>query len=130
MSASDFLEDELLDQITKKGDYSPVAVYLALSTADPTDDASGLAEPSGGSYARLITAPANWDAASGGSVANAVDLSFIEATGDWGTITHFALYDAITEGNMLASGALSASKAVASGNTARFLAGTITITLG
>lgn len=130
MSASDFLEDKLLDHIVKKTAYTPTACYLGLSTADPLDDASGLAEPSGGSYARKVTADTDWDAASGGSITNATDLSFIEATGDWGTITHFAIFDAVTAGNLLASGALSASKAVTSGNTARFLAGTITITLG
>ena len=33
-------------------------------------------------------------------------IAFNAATGDWGLITHFALFDAATAGNMLAHGTL------------------------
>ena len=52
-SIADYLENELSDHVMGVGAYTPPAtVYLGLSTADPTDDASGLAEPSGNGYAR------------------------------------------------------------------------------
>jgi len=129
-SFGNYLEDELLDHVFMKGDYtSPTNIYVALSTADPTDDGSGLSEPSGGSYARESTAGGDWNAASGGSISNATDIVFTEATANWGTITHIALYDAASAGNMLAHGALDASKTVSTGDTFKIPAGDLTITL-
>ena len=129
MSFSNYLENEILDHIFKVGAFTqPTNIYVALSTADPTDDGSGLAEPSGNSYAR--TQMNSWDAASGGATANTSAITFPTASGSWGTITHFALFDASTDGNMLAHGALGTSKAIGDGDTAEFAAGAIDVTLG
>jgi len=128
-SFSDYLEDEVLDHVTGKGAYTSPTVYVALSTADPTDDASGMAEPSGDAYARVETSASDWDASSGGATANATAITFPEATGNWGTITHFALYDASTGGNMLMHGALDASRSITNGITPRFAIGELDITL-
>lgn len=125
-SLSDYLELELLDHCFVNGAYSPPeTVWLGLSTADPTDDGSGLAEPSGNGYARkAITFAA---AASRAIVQNA-DVTFDQATGSWGTIPHYAVFDAENSGNMLAHGALSTSKEVVSGNTPKVASGEVTIT--
>jgi len=128
-SFADYWENEILDHLFGKGSYTPPTIYVGLSTADPTDDSSGLAEPSGGSYTRVSTVGADWNVASGGAIANANDITFPEATGNWGTITHFALFDAASAGNMLAHGSLSASKAIGSGDTAKFAAGDLDVTL-
>jgi len=128
-SFADYWENEILDHIFGKGSYTPPTIYVGLSTADPTDDASGLAEPSGNAYARVTTAGADWNVASGGAIANANDITFPEATGSWGTITHFALFDAASAGNMLAHGALSVSKLISSEDTAKFAAGYLDATL-
>jgi len=129
-SFGNYLENELLDHVFMKGDYtSPTNIFVALSTADPTDDASGLAEPSGGSYARVSTSGSDWDTAASGALDNANAITFPTATASWGTITHFALYDASSGGNMLAHGALSASKVVGNGDTAEFAAGDLDVTL-
>jgi len=128
-SFADYWENEILDHLFGKGSYTPPTIYVGLSTADPTDDASGLAEPSGGSYARVATAGADWNVASGGAIDNTNDITFPEATGNWGTITHFVLFDAASAGNMLAHGSVSASKTIGSGDTAKFAAGDLDITL-
>jgi len=128
-SFSDYWENEILDHIFGKGSYTPPTIYVGLSTADPTDDGSGLAEPTGNAYARVSTVAADWDVASGGALDNANDITFPEATGNWGTVTHFALFDAVTGGNMLAHGALGASKAIGSGDTAKFAAGDLDVSL-
>lgn len=128
-SFADYWENEILDHLFGKGSYTPPTIYVGLSTADPTDDASGLAEPSGGSYARVATAGADWNVASGGAIANANDITFPEATDSWGTMTHFALFDAASAGNMLAHGTLSVSKSISSGDTAKFAAGDLDVTL-
>ena len=128
-SFADYWENEILDHLFGKGSYTPPTIYVGLSTADPTDDASGLAEPSGGSYARVATAGADWNVASGGAIDNTNDITFPEATGNWGTITHFVLFDAASAGNMLAHSSVSASKTIGSGDTAKFAAGDLDITL-
>ena len=128
-SFADYWENEILDHLFSKGSYSPPTIYVGLSTADPTDDASGLAEPSGNSYARTATVGADWNVASGGTLDNANDITFPEASGSWGTITHFALFDATSGGNMLAHGSLSVSKSINSGDTAKFAAGDLDISL-
>ena len=130
MSFSDYWENEILDHILNDGAYTAPTIYIGLSTADPGDDESGLAEPSGDGYARVSTAAADWNAASGGSKDNANVVTFPEATGSWGPITYVCLFDAASSGNLLASFALSGSKTVGEGEVARFTAGSLTLTLG
>jgi hypothetical protein len=125
---SDYLENELLDHIVGKTAYTMPTVYVGLYTSAPTD-AGGGTEVSGGSYARKSTAGADWAAASGGAISNANAITFVTASGSWGTVTHFGLFDASTTGNLLAWGALGASKAIGSGDTASFAAGDLDITM-
>jgi len=131
-SFGDYLENELLDHVWANAAYAaPATLYLALSTADPTDDGTGIAEPGGGSYARLAVANnlTNWPAASGGSKSNGTDMTFVTATASWGVITHMAFFDALTGGNMLAHAALTSSKTIDNGDTVIFEIGNLTITL-
>ena len=130
-SFSDFLENELLDHVFGAAAYTaPVTAYIALFTAAPTD-AGGGTEVSGGSYARLAVTnnATNFPAASGGAKANGVDFTFVSATANWGTVTSFAIFDAVSAGNMLCWATLAVSKAVNSGDTAKFLTGDLDITL-
>ena len=126
---SDYWENKILDHIFGKGSYTPPTIYVGLSTADPTDDGSGLVEPSGNGYVRTQTSASDWNATSNGSMDNATDITFEQATGSWGTITHFALFDAPSAGNILAHGALSQSKTIGNSDTARFQAGDLDISL-
>jgi len=124
MSASDYWEDVILDTLIETN------LWIGLSTADPGDDAAGLAEPSGNGYARVAVTAATWAAASGGSKSNEVAIEFPEATGSWGTVTYWCLFDAATSGNLLASGALTSGVAIGNGETARFAIGMATFTQG
>jgi hypothetical protein len=127
MSKTDYLENKLLDHIVGKTSYTMPTTHVALFTAAPSD-AGGGTEVSGGSYARKATAGADWNAASGGSISNANALAFPTASGSWGTVTHWALMDASTSGNMLRWAALGASKAVGTGDTPSFAAGALVLT--
>jgi len=127
MSFADFWEQEVLDHLFDIGAYSAPTIYVGLSTADPLDDASGLAEPSGNGYARVACAA--WSR-SGSEVDNDSAIEFPEASGSWGTVTHVGLFDALSGGNLMVSFALDSSQAVASGKTARFPAGDLNVTLG
>ena len=131
-SFGNYLENELLDHVFGAAAYSaPATLYLALSTSDPTDDGSGISEPSGGSYARLGVANnlTNFPAAVGGSKSNGTDFTFVTATASWGVITHMAIYDAAVAGNMLAHAALASSKTIDNGDTVIFETGNLTVTL-
>lgn len=126
-SLANFIENEMLDHIFKVGSYSPPAtVYVGLSTADPGDDGGGLAEPSGNNYTRKAI---TFAAASSRAIAQTGVVTFNQATGSWGTISHWALFDASTSGNMMAHGSFAASKTIASGNTPSIASGGIVITV-
>jgi len=128
-SFSNYWENEILDHLFGKGDYTPPTLYLGLSTADPGDSGAGLSEPTGSAYARIQTVADDWNAADSGTLDNANAVEFASATGDWGTITHFALFDAISAGNMLAHGALAQAKVIGSGDTAAFAVGDLDVSL-
>lgn len=130
-SFADDLEEKLLEHIVGKVTYALPTVYIGLSDADPLDTAAGLNEPSGNGYTRVTTDGATWNnaTAAGGAIDNASDITFPEASGTWGTITHFALFDAGTGGNMMAHGSISPSKLIQNGDTAKFAAGDLDITL-
>jgi hypothetical protein len=135
MSFSDALEDAALDHIFGGPDYTRVAtLYIGLSTSDPGEAAAGLAEPSGGSYARvaLVNSSNNWDAAASGVKRNTGAITFPEATGSWGNVNYVAIWDNPTStgaGAFLGSGALGTAKNVVTGDTPRFQANSLSITL-
>lgn len=131
MSAlSNYLETELADHVFGKGtrDFtSPANLYVALFTAAPSDSGGGteLTIASLG-YARVS---ATFGAAASGVTANSADIEFGPNTSsNWGTITHFGIFDASTAGNLLVHGALTASKTVNVGDTAKFATGELTVT--
>lgn len=130
-SISDYLENAWLNHILKGTAFTqPTNLYLALSTADPTDAGSGLAEPSGSyNYAR-VQCNTSWAAAASRAVSSNADITFNQAqTGSWGTITHWALLDNSTGGNLLAHGDFTSSKVVGIGVTPKILSGNLTITV-
>jgi hypothetical protein len=122
---SDYLENKVLDHVFGGVAYSaPATLYLALYTSDPGDDNSGT-ECSGTSYARqTIAFTVTNDTAS-----NTSAVEFPTAGSAWGTITHVGILDALTSGNLLAHGALTASKVVAEGDVFRVPASDLDITL-
>ncbi len=132
MSLSNYLEEKLLEHVFEGAAYTQPTIYVGLSTADPDEDASGLAEPSGNGYARVAHASWDDDGQQSGShqVSNngAIDMGTASG-GSWGEITHVAIFDAGSGGNMLASGALDASKTIAEGDSCEFADGELKIKL-
>lgn len=88
-----------------------------------------MAEPVSNGYARAATSTSDWSTASAGITVNANEISFAEATGSWGMVTHFALFDATSGGNMLCHGALNVARTIVSGDKARFTAGDLNVSL-
>lgn len=130
MGASNYCEEAILNALFgKSSNFGALAsrptLYVALLTAEPsdTDTGSTIAEATYTGYSRVATDPADWSAWSAGAISNAVEMAFDEATGGSETLTHFALVDAATGGNVILYGALDASIAVSAGITPRFKAG-------
>ncbi len=110
----------------------PDPVYIALSTADPGSTGSGFTEPVGNGYVRIgvTNDGAGWSAASVAEKANAALIQFAAASGgDWGTVTHFGIYDVVSGGALLHWGPLDASVPVNDGDDVRFLAGALKVEL-
>jgi hypothetical protein len=122
---SNYLENKVLDHVFGGVPYSaPATLYLALYTSDPGDGNTGT-ECSGTAYARqTIAFTVTADTAS-----NSAAVEFPVAGSSWGTITHVGILDQLTSGNLLAHGALTASKAIASGDVFRVEIGDLDITL-
>jgi hypothetical protein len=124
-SFSDYLENKVLGHVFGGSAYSaPATIYVGLFTADPGESGSSN-EVSGNGYLRQSMA----FTVSGSAAANTSAVEFPTATGSWGTVTHTALYDASTSGNMLAVGQLSASKSIGTNDVFRFNAGDFDITI-
>jgi len=126
MSASNYLELKLLDHVLGSTSYSqPSAIYVALSTGSFNDDASGT-ELSGSGYSRkLIT----FGTASSGSIASNSAVEFDTATGSWGSVSHFGLFDASSGGNLLYHGAFTSAKTIATGDILKIASGSLTVSL-
>lgn len=121
---SDYLENALINEVLRNTNYTPPAtVYLALFTT-ATTDAGGGTEVTGGSYARQAI---TFGAPSNGTSTNTGAVSFSNMPA--ATVTHAAIMDASTAGNMLFHGALTASKTVGAGDTLTFAAGDISAAL-
>lgn len=130
-NASTYIQSARLNWV--KGTAYPAApanLYVALFTTAPTNAGTGGTEVSGGSYARVAVASTGWSAVSGGSpaaISNAGSLSFVTATANWGTVVAFALYDALTAGNMIVTAALTTNQTINTGATASFAIGALAL---
>ena len=125
MSAmSDYLELKFLDHFTGTASTSaPSAVYLGLATGSIGDDASG-SELTGNNYSRKAITFAS---ASSGSIASNSAVEFDPATGSWGDVSHWGIFDASSSGNLLFHGSFTSAKTIASGDILKVASGSLTI---
>jgi len=125
-SFSDYYENKIIDHMLRNQAFTPPStLYVALYTVSPTD-AGGGTEVSGGSYARQTV---TFAAASSGATSNSADITFPQATADWGTIVAVGILDASTAGNLVAWGALTANKTVNNGDQFKIPAGNLTLSV-
>lgn len=140
-AASSYLESKLLDHSLGTADFTkPTTVYVALFNNDSgnasvnleegivTDEVPASVGPSSSGYGRQVI---SFDPASspGGSAGNAITVTFPTATENWNTVTHLAIMDNSTGGNVLYYGQLDSSKLIEVGDTFVIQAGNLTITL-
>lgn len=123
---SNYLENKILDHVLKNTSYtSPSTVYVGLFTSNPTDAGTGT-EVAGGSYARQS---ASFGAASNGTSATNAEISFPQATADWGVVSHVGIYDASTLGNLLMYTPLTDAKTVSNGDILKISSANLTVSL-
>ena len=123
-AASDYLENKIIESVFRGATFTlPSKLYISLHTANPAD--AGGNEVTIGtwpSYARQDAAKGGansngWLAASNGLTKNALQLIYPVFNGGTNlTVTHFAVYDAVTGGNMLVYGALTSSRTIQTGD--------------
>lgn len=110
---SSYLDNKVLDHIFKGTSYSTPTKYLAIFKSG-----EGLTENNSGTWAdnelqstdqgyhRIALANTSFDNAANSAVKNNINYEFPVAESDWGTVSHVAIMDAETEGNVLAWGAI------------------------
>lgn len=128
-SFTDFTENLVLNWLfTTNTATRPTAWYVGLFTAAPSDTGGGT-EVTGSGYARKATGTITVS----GTATTATNDAAIEfdpaSGGDWGTITHAAIFDAETGGNMLAWAELTTARTINDGDVFRVPASSLTITL-
>jgi hypothetical protein len=125
MAKSNYLENKVIDHfLCTSSTSAPSNVYMGLFTSNPTDANSGT-EVSGNGYSRQVI---TFNAASSGSATNSSAETFTASGGNWGTITHFGIFDASTSGNLLYHGALTDDKVIEDGDSLVVATTAITIT--
>lgn len=134
MSASSFLENKILDHLLEGTSYSaPTSLWIALFTADTGLETNApTSEVSGGGYARKEVKGSTgltFAAAVDGATSNEQNIEFVEATASWGTVTHAALMDDSTAGNVLIWGVLTTPKTIENEDVFRIKAGDLDVTM-
>jgi hypothetical protein len=129
-SFSDYTENLVLTWLfTGSSATRPTAWYVGLFTAAPSDSGGGT-EVTGNAYARTATGTLSVSGTSPTNCTNSAAIEFAAASGgNWGTITHIAIFDASTSGNMLGWAELTTSRTINDGDILRIPAGDLDITL-
>ena len=130
---SDVLENAVLDLLLRNTSLTASGIntgifYAALFLSSPTDANSGSEIGiSGTGYKR--TQILGFNTANNGSTSNNTSVVFDNATADWGTVTHFGIFDSPTGGNLLFHGTLTTPKVISAGDSFVFPVGNITISI-
>lgn len=126
MPASNYLKGKVIDGTVRGVNYvAPATVYVSLHTSDPTANATPATEISAGWYARQAATFAAQSTA--GQTSNSGTITYAGVSGGAVTATHFAIWDAVTLGNMLYYGPLSASKTFANTDVPSWLPGQLAV---
>jgi hypothetical protein len=143
---SDYLENKLIDYLFRGQAFANPVIYIGLYTSAPTDAGGGAeVSTSGTNYGRIKAAAGSsmaltdWKSTqgndsvsngTGGGTSNTAAVTFGTPSGNWGQVTHFGIFDAQTNGNLLFWAALTNPKTVNNGDSApSFAIAALTATL-
>lgn len=113
---------------TKETPALPSEYYIGLSSTTPNISGGNVTEPlSNSGYKRVklenLSEPAD------GVITNEQAISFDESTANWGTMSHFVIYDALEAGNLLMYDTLSTPRNVEAATIVTIKANSLTLTL-
>lgn len=113
---------------TKETPALPSEYYIGLSFTAPNISGGNVTEPlSNSGYKRVklenLSEPAD------GVITNEQAISFDESTANWGTMSHFVIYDALEAGNLLMYDTLSTPRNVEAATIVTIKANSLTLTL-
>lgn len=113
---------------TKETPALPSEYYIGLSSTAPNISGGNVTEPLPNSgYKRVklenLSEPAD------GVITNEQAISFDESTANWGTMSHFVIYDALEAGNLLMYDTLSTPRNVEAATIVTIKANSLTLTL-
>ena len=113
---------------TKENPALPSEYYIGLSSTAPNISGGNVTEPlSNSGYKRVklenLSEPAD------GVITNEQAISFDESTANWGTMSHFVIYDALEAGNLLMYDTLSTPRNVEAATIVTIKANSLTLTL-
>lgn len=113
---------------TKETPALPSEYYIGLSSTAPNISGDNVTEPlSNSGYKRVklenLSEPAD------GVITNEQAISFDESTANWGTMSHFVIYDALEAGNLLMYDTLSTPRNVEAATIVTIKANSLTLTL-
>ena len=123
---------KLLDHMLGTTAYTfPSTVYVALYKASPTIAGTQTNEVGGATATAYSRQATDFDAAVAGACDNTAQITFTEAAAgdDWGTVTHWAILDALTAGNMLFFGTVSPEMTITAGMQYVIAAGALDLTI-
>lgn len=138
-SASNYFENAIGKAVFQGVTFTPSAtLYVALTSDIPTDASTGAAcseLPSPAGYARqsLAANATNWgvDTTTNNAFSNNVQISFPQATADWGNISGVVIADSATigAGNIYFWGSLTTPKSIANTDQLIVASGGISVTI-
>lgn len=113
---------------TKETPALPSEYCIGLSSTAPNISGGNVTEPlSNSGYKRVklenLSEPAD------GVITNEQAISFDESTANWGTMSHFVIYDALEAGNLLMYDTLSTPRNVEAATIVTIKANSLTLTL-
>lgn len=135
-AASNYLEEKIINAALRGVAFPlPSGIYVSLHTSNP-GEAGGNEVTTGAwpQYARVKaegtgSISSGWLVPSNGVTSNAKQITFPSMNGGSDiTVTHWALYDAATNGNMLVYAPLQTSRLLKNGDIFVFDIGAITVT--
>lgn len=133
MSMSNYAENLLLNYLLNTSAVTrPTAWYVQLHMSDPTDTGTAGTQPTitTGDYDRKTLGASGMTTATAGTNSNPAAVSWTAAAAAATyTFTHISIWDAVTAGNMLMSGALALPETVAASGVLTLSAGKIVAAL-
>lgn len=116
MSISNYAENAILDAIFNNTSLAVAQPYVKLHTGDPGE--AGTSNAAGETTRKALST----GAAASGTVTSDADLTWTNVS-TTETISHISVWDHVSAGNCLWTGALTASKSVTAGDTFQIASG-------